>query len=312
MLNHQTGAIGGDLMKNSTDESIHLIGYACGIGAGIVDCSLGPQHIKDSLLLNKKGYEWVDDMLTPKNTKRQLEAIPAIVEINTRLANITSQLTENGQFFITIGGDHTCALGTWSGVVTAILPKRLGLLWIDAHLDSHTPQTTPSGNIHGMPLAALLGYGDASMTHISTHFPKLLPENVCVLGVRSFEEEEQQLLERLNVRVFYMNEIRQKGLEEVLDEAITHITEHSDYWGISLDLDAIDPADAPGVGTPEPQGISFQSLYDNFPKITENPRLVAGEIAEFNPMIDTEGRTEKIVVNLLEEFKQGYEKGKNT
>jgi arginase len=296
-------------MKKGMGEPIHLIGYACGIGAGIVDCSEGPEHIRASLLLNEKGYQWMD-LLIPNDTKRQLEALPAIVEINTRLASITSRLTENRQFFITIGGDHTCALGTWSGVATALLPKRLGLLWIDAHLDSHTPQTTPSGNIHGMPLAALLGYGDASMAHILTPSPKLLPENVCVLGVRRFEKEERQLLEHLNVRVFYMNEIREKGLEKVLDEAITHLTKHSDYFGVSLDLDAIDPAQAPGVGTPEPGGISLQPLYDNFPKLTEDSRLVAGEIAEFNPRRDTEGRTEKIVVKLLEKFKQGYQKRK--
>jgi arginase len=275
-----------------------LIGYACGNGAANVLCGQGPIWMQKSSYLQGMNVTW-SEMLTLNEDRKGLEALGGIIDICQRLAKVTYDLTQEKEFFVTLGGDHSAAIGTWSGVASALLPKTLGLLWIDAHLDSHTFQTTPSGNIHGMPLASLLGHGDIALRHIASREPKLLPQNVCVLGVRSYEEAEKALLERLNVRVFYMDEIKERGLEAVFNEAIERIRQHTDYYGISLDLDGIDPHEAPGVGTPEPEGISMQALYQAFFKIAADPKFIAAELVEFNPNLDKNRKTEKIIADLL-------------
>lgn len=283
-------------MKNKL-ESIPLIGYACGLGAGNILCSQGPIQIETSPYTNSHIWQ---GMLSPKDEKIKLEALPIIKEISERLAQMTYELSKDQQFFVTIGGDHTSAIGTWSGVARGLAPKDLGLLWIDAHLDSHTLETTHSGNIHGMPLAALLGYGSSSLTHILSDKPKLLPKNVCVLGARSYEKEERELLERLKVRIYYIEEIEKRGFETIFEEAIGIISEHSDGYGISLDLDAISPSEVPGVGTPVPGGFTTESLYTALKSIIQDKKFIAAEIAEFNPSLDEGKKTEIAIGRILE------------
>lgn len=288
---------------------INLIGYASGNGAGNSLCEKGPIQMQASPYLKEINARWYE-ILTPTSSKKGLDAEDTIAEISSRLAKISYTLTKNQQFFVTIGGDHSSAIGTWSGVAAALFPKTLGLLWIDAHLDSHTDKTTPSGNIHGMPLAALLGFGKESFTHLLSDRKKLSPENVCVIGVRSYEKEERELLEKLNVRIFYMDEIRKRGFQTIFDEAINIVSKNTDFYGISLDLDGIDPIEAPGVGTPEANGIALESLKKALEKITRDPKLVAAEIAEFNPSLDKDHKTEKIIADLLKDFSVNYEKRK--
>lgn len=297
----------------SAINTIALVGYACGLGAGNSNCAQGPLHLQKSSLLTpfKDHISW-QKMLEPKQQKKGLEALPVIADLAVELAKITSQLVAENHFFVTIGGDHTCAIGTWSGVATAISPLPLGLLWIDAHLDSHTTSSTPSGNIHGMPLAALLGYGDETLTQVLTTQPKLLPQNVCIIGVRSFEPAEQELLEKLKVHVFYMDEVKDKGFDVVLAKAHAIITENTPYLGLSLDLDGIDPTQAPAVGSPEANGIDVASLYKGIEKLMEDPLFIAAEIAEYNPSLDQEHKTEKLICTLIEKMIQGLHKNDKT
>lgn len=280
------------------NEALPVISYACGIGANNTLCAQGPIQMKISPYLLDHNFSW-SYMLTPKDDKTKLEALQTIQSISEELAEITSYLAKNREFFVTLGGDHTSAIGTWSGVANSIAPQMLGLLWIDAHLDSHTVETTPSGNIHGMPLAALLGQGDSSLTKIGSDHPKLIAENVCILGVRSYEDEERELLERLRVKVYYMEEIQKRGFVEVFMEAIGHITKRSHYYGISLDLDALCPSQAPGVGTPVPGGIDSAAMAAAINAILNDSRFIAMEIAEFNPSLDIAHKTEKIIADLL-------------
>ncbi|MBA2654499.1 MAG: arginase [Gammaproteobacteria bacterium] len=289
-------------MKTS-QNTVSVIGYASGIGAGNTLCDQAVSQLNNSSHLSDLNLNW-KAIIIPNGQSTGRDALPAIADMSDKLAHISLNLAHQRDFFVTLGGDHTSAIGTWSGVATAIAPESLGLIWIDAHLDSHTFETTPSGNIHGMPLAVLLGQGHHSLTQILTDSPKLLPQNVCVIGARSFEAGERKLLEALKVRIYYMEEIQERGLAEIFKEAVALVTTQANFFGISLDLDAIDPLQAPGVGTPEPNGLDSEALINAFAHLGEDPRFIAAEIVEFNPTLDKDHKTEKIVVAVLKQFTQ--------
>jgi arginase len=205
----------------------------------------------------------------------------------TRLALSVEKTLDSGYFPLVVGGDHSCAIGTWSGVHRWMGNRgELGLIWIDAHMDSHTFATTPSGALHGMPLACLLGYGDKQLTGIGTGLPKLHPEHVCLLGARSFEAGEAKLLKQLGVRVITMEEIRTRGIEATLAEALDIARNGTAGYGVSLDLDVLDPAEEPGVGSPEPNGLSCLELERAMHQLRHDSTLLAMEIVEYNPHHD--------------------------
>jgi arginase len=278
-----------------------IIGVVSGIGAADPGCSLGSIVLQNSPFLNSLGLDlrW-EEFLYAHASQQGLAAIPAIAELCERLATETCQYTQQRQPFVVVGGDHSCAIGTWSGAATALrLQGPIGLLWVDAHMDSHTPQTTPSNNVHGMPLACLLGHGDAALTQILSPQPKLRPEHVCLIGVHSFEPREAELLKKLKVRVYFMDEIRERSLQEVFREALNIIQRGTVGYGLSIDLDAIDPTEAPGVGSPAPEGIASIDLYRALDLILENKHLIGVEIAEFNPNRDEHHKTEKIIAEIF-------------
>lgn len=205
-------------------------------------------------------------------------------------------IIKSGDFPVLIGGDHSAAAGFWSGISTVQRHKGAnGLIWIDAHMDSHTPETSPNGYVHGMPLAALMGHGYQGLTDILDSSPKLFPENICMIGVRDYEPEEKQLLERLGVRVIYMEEVNTKGMPAVFEEAIQIVTRNTVGFGVTIDLDGIDSDDAPGVSTPSGGGLKAEDLKQQFIKILENRQLLAVEISEFNPASDFENQTLNIM-----------------
>jgi arginase len=225
---------------------------------------------------------------------RSLAADPtaAMSRLGPRLAQAVKGAIDGGAFPLVIGGDHSCAVGTWSGVAAAHRTRgTLGLVWIDAHLDSHTPETSHTGLIYGMPLAALLGHGDASFTECLVPGAKVLPQHVCVLGARSYEPEERALLDRIGVRVIGMEEIARRGVGAGLTEAVAIAAGAPGGYGITLDLDVIDPRDAPGVGTPAPGGVPARELIEALALVAADSRLRALEIAEYNPRRDRNGLT---------------------
>lgn len=198
-----------------------------------------------------------------------------------------------------LGGDHTCAVGTWTGIAGALAVRGpLGLVWIDAHMDAHTPSTSPSGMLHGMPLACLLGHGDPRLTAI-TGDARLDPGRVCLVGVRNFETGEAALLRRLGVRVFFMHEVARRGLDAVLADALATAGEGAAGVGLSLDLDALDPRDAPGVGTPAPGGIRGTELVRSLARTAASAALAGVEIVEYNPYRDRGGVTARLVGDVL-------------
>ena len=199
--------------------------------------------------------------------------------------------------FLVIGGDHSCAAGTWNGAAAA-KDGRLGLVWFDAHMDAHTPVTSPSGALHGMPLTALLGISQAVDTFATGPF-KLQPARTCLVGVRSFEAQEAALLDDLQVRVFFMEEVNARGLEAVLRDALRLVTYDSAGFGVSVDLDVVEPAQAPGVGTPVPGGLHAADLVRGLRFIASHSQFVGAELAEFNPHRDRQDKTARIVYDLI-------------
>lgn len=291
-------------------NDLHLVGYASGVAGADVRVSEGPLVMQKSpylsALTNERGmtFNW-EAMICPSqpSSLRMDETVAALTQ---ELALSISALTQKQKFFTVIGGDHSCAIGTWSGVYDAVHQQGdFGLIWIDAHMDGHTPETSLSGRIHGMPVASLLGYGYPTLTGILNANPKIKPQHLCLIGTRSFEDGEAALLKRLNVRIFYMDEVKQRGIGNVLDEALEIVNQGTIGYGVSLDLDGIDPLQAPAVDVPEKDGIQADELRKALIKIVSDSRLIGAEIVEFDPSKDENQITEKLVAGLLGDFVAG-------
>ncbi len=285
-----------------TIKELHVISYASDLGGAKTGSRHGPDVLKQSVYfqqLYEKGLQlhWQHPIQLSDTNLSKLQKIAQLCQV---LAESVEGLVQQKKKFIVLGGDHSCAIGTWSGVANAILPQQsLGLIWIDAHLDSHTFQTSQTGNIHGMPLACLLGEGESSLTQIKYPEPKIKPQFICLIGARSFEKGEEDLLKRLNVRIFYMDEVKARGIEAVLKEAIEQVSQNGQVFGVSLDIDSIDPVDAPGTGVAEPNGISGEALCQALKQVTRYPGFIGAEIAEFDPRRDQNQKTEKLIAQLI-------------
>jgi ornithine--oxo-acid transaminase len=290
------------MLSNYPSRAIRIIGAASGFGAPDRGCADGPEALHRAGLvtrLQSRGLKVTWDNTLYPNTRidRTLPA-QAVADLVRRLAKTISPVVSAGDLPLVLGGDHTCAVGTWTGL-RHTLSGPLGLIWIDAHMDSHTPRTTPSGALHGMPLAHLLGQGDFDGVRAFETRAVVLPQHVCVIGVRSFEAEEAALLSRLGVRVYHMDEIRSRGLDAVFHEALEHVQRGTTGFGISIDVDALDPAEAPGTTTPVGGGLTTVELAHALAGIKGNPRLLAVEVAEYNPHRDRNWATAQAVGELL-------------
>lgn len=271
-----------------------FIGASVGHCAGVVGCQFAPNIVKDILGL---GDFW-NFTVELDGPERRLDAMDKLADFSKSLALTTSETVKAGKKFITIGGDHSCAIGTWSGVHDAI-GQDYGLIWIDAHMDSHTPDTSPSKNMHGMPVATLMGHGSKKLTQILSENPKLKPENIVFLGIRSYEDAEQALLEKLNVKVFYIEDIIEKGFDYCWNYALQRFEEKGLRYGISFDLDGLDPEYIDALGTPEPNGIQLPDIERNFSKI-DHEKLIGIEIVEYNPTVDTDNKGAHCIKRILE------------
>jgi len=292
--------------KNNTscNRSLSLIGVASALGCPKPGCEQGPSQLMqlglaDSLKLKGITAHWQHII----QTTQQDSAVHAVTELCRQLSEqVEKQLSKN-QFFSVIGGDHSCAIGTWNGVHQARQGKPFGLIWVDAHMDSHTPQSSYSGALHGMPLACLLGFGESELINLShsesePRTPALQPENLCLLGVRSYEAEEAELLKNLGVRIFPMAEIKARGMKAVMAEAI-EIAQGAGDFGLSIDLDALDPQLAPAVSIPEPGGLTMNNLNELLSPLAKTPGFIGMEIAEFNPLFDQQQQTARLISTIL-------------
>lgn len=291
-----------DPTQHRPARTLQLLGVASGCGASDTGCEAGADAMRALGLaahLRASGFpaRWAD-IIRPASRYRA-DTLKAVQRICARLARRVEGIVADGDLPVVLGGDHTSAIGTWKGIAHARAAHGLvGLLWIDAHMDAHTPQTTESGMLHGMPVACLLGYGYTELTDIAQG-AKLDPRCVCLYGVRSFERGEAAFLERLGVRVFLMSEIARRGVADTLREAHDIVMCASGGYGITLDLDAIDPRDAPGVGTPAAQGMRGAELIAGLAELGGQPSLIGVEVVEYNPYRDRQAATAALLADAI-------------
>ncbi len=209
------------------------------------------------------------------------------------------------QIPVVIGGDHASALGTWSSVISHTQKQpdaSFGLIWFDAHMDAHTPETSPSNRYHGMPVAALLGQGHPDFVNAIRPGQKILPQNIVLVGVRSFEAEEAEFLHSLGVRIYFDDEVHNRGLDSVLHEINDTLIANVSHYGISLDLDVFNPLHIPGVGAPESGGLLPETFMQNMHHLVNPQKLSCFEIMEYNPHMDDGDKTCTWILRILARF----------
>ena len=264
-------------------------------------CGYAAEMLRDEFARQKheqKRLQLQWHMLYPEKHGSKEEKL---ANLNKSISLFTQYCTEKNEPFLVIGGDHSCALGTWGGVLNGLQqPDKFGLIWLDAHMDAHTFATSPSGNVHGMPLAALLGKTDKKLAAMYPGSDSIKPENLILLGVRDFEKEEYDLLKQAAVKIVFASQIN--GLAQALIQAIDKLSLSCQAIGISIDLDFIDPEDAPGVETPAPGGIKAVELIEALSLINRHPKICGLEISEFNPEKDSKNKTLYLMKAIIEAF----------
>lgn len=292
------------------DKKLDLIAYNSGWGAQLQGCAKGPAALRDKGLANQLathgiGATWrdflyyePDDPATPPAPGQ--ERLPYVAEYGRLLYQQVRESLTADHMPCTLGGDHAMAIGTWHAIADHYhYHQQLGLIWIDAHLDAHTPETSPSQAWHGMPVAALLGHGEPSLTGLGQQGTVLNPAHLCMIGIRSYEQGEYDLLQRLGVRIYLIEEVHERGMEVVMAEALRHVTEQTQGFGVTIDLDAFDPSRAPGVGSPAENGLLRQETFHALQGIGLHKHFTALEIAEYNPERGSGNLTSTLVMELI-------------
>ncbi len=291
---------------------IRIIGIPLDLGAGRRGVDMGPSAMRIAGIakrLRDLGHEVIDEgditVVTPEALKVEdpkLRYLPEITKSVTRLANSVTEIMQTGDFPLVLGGDHSIAIGTIGGVARHLKKqqKKLGVIWVDAHGDMNTHQTSPSGNIHGMSFAAILGKGAKELTGIGGDEPKVEPENSVLVGAHNLDGKEQNLIKEAGISVFTMADIDRRGIYDVMSEAIEIASKNTDYLHVSLDVDALDPIVAPGVGTPVRGGLTYREAHTTMEIIANSERLCSLEVVEVNPILDVKNTTAEVAVELVE------------
>ena len=288
-----------------------IIGAPCGFGAGIAGVDLGPAAMRVARLRQRiagLGYEVrdkgdlrMDCPAEPPPAGTKLRYLDAIKDACESLAREVRGALEAGELPIVLGGDHSIAIGSAAGVASFYRQRGepVGLIWFDAHADMNTPETTPSGNIHGMPLAVLLGHGAPELTGIEGFSPKLDPRFCAHIGARDVDPGERELIRRLGLRFFTMREIDERGMSACVDEAIHIASRAPAGYHVTLDVDALDPRDAPGSGTVVRGGLTYREAHLAMEKIAEAGGARSLEVVEINTALDINNRTAELGVELI-------------
>ncbi len=287
-------------------RKVAIIGAALDLGQGRRGVDMGPSAMRAAGLeerIRSLGYEVRDDgnvaSPEPEETSVQDERarfLPEIREICARIAGAVGEAVARGETPLVLGGDHSVALGTLGGLAAA--HGAGGVLWIDAHSDINTPDTSPSGNVHGMPLAAALGLAGRAFEHPAWPMPSVDPRRVALLGVRQLDEGERRLLRDAEVRVFTMSEIDRIGIERAVRESLDRVA-GGGFVHVSLDMDVLDPEIAPGVGTPVRGGLTYREAHLALELVAESGLAGSLEVVEVNPILDRENATALLAVELV-------------
>lgn len=286
---------------------VRIIGVPMDLGADRRGVDMGPSAIRyahlqqrleeNGIIVEDGGNIEVPNPESRKIKDEKLKYLHEIVESSERTADAVSGAIEDGFKPLVLGGDHSIALGSVTGVSRVL--KKIGLIWIDAHGDFNTQDTTPSGNIHGMILAASLGLGHEALTNVGGFSPKVLPENTVLIGVRSIDRDEKRLIRESGINVFTMNDIDQCGMRNVMKKAIKLAGGGTAGVHLSFDMDVLDPMVAPGVGTPVRGGITYREAALAMEMLAESGIIRSLEFVEVNPILDRGNETARVAVGLI-------------
>jgi arginase len=293
-----------------TPRKIRVIGVPLDLGQSRRGVDMGPSAVRVAGLearLEELGHVVEDGGNVPVAIPEQKKIgdphakyLKEITATCTKHAELVLKTLESGKVPLVLGGDHSVAAGTVAGVAEFYRrqDQKIGLIWIDAHTDINTPETSPSGNVHGMPLAAITGLGPAELANIFNFSPKTSPENCVLVGVRDIDAIEKENVRRAGIEVFTMRDIDERGMRTVMEETLRAAGRGTVGYHVSLDMDWVDPEDAPGVGTPVRGGATYREAHLAMEIIADHGRMLSFEIVEVNPVIDEHNRTADLAVEL--------------
>jgi len=291
---------------------VHVLGVPMDLGSGRRGVDMGPSAIRIAGLeerLRELGHEVVDEGDLDIKNMEELKVGDVHARYLTEIARAArlaagkvERIMTKGRFPLVLGGDHSISVGTVSGIAAFCRTRRkkLGLLWIDAHGDINTPDTSPSGNIHGMPVASLLGEGPDALTGIGSDQPKVNARNVALVGIRSLDEGEKVRLKRHGVQVHTMSDVDRSGIHRIMKKALARVTDGTDYVHVSFDLDAVDPTVAPGVGTPVKGGLDYREAHLIMELLHDSGVMTSLELVEVNPSLDDRNASGLFAVELVQ------------
>jgi arginase len=290
-------------------KKISIIGVPMDFGQLLRGVDMGPAAVRYTGLiprLRDLGYEVVDtgDINIPirddnayiaREDRDKDKFLTEITQICESIYKAGKKVVQKGHFPLFLGGDHSIAIGTVSSVTNK---EPTGLIWIDAHADFNTPQTSPSGNIHGMPLAALIGEGHESLVNVGREGAKIHPDNIVMICQRDLDTKEKQRLKKAGITIFTMRDIDEQGISSIANKALMKFV-HLKKFHLSVDMDALDPVEAPGVGTPVPGGISYREAHLLMEVFADSGKLNSMDLVEINPILDIANKTSELAVELI-------------
>jgi len=292
-------------------EKIRIIGVPMDLGASRRGVDMGPSALRVAGLQTriKQLGRQVEDIgnISVRQPEEQhygeksAKYLEEIAETCKGLAEMVRKTLEEDLVPLVLGGDHSIAVGTTAGAAEHFgrESKRIGMIWLDAHGDMNTPESSPSGNVHGMPLASIMGYGPAALTSLATVKPMVEPRNVVMVGIRELDSKERRLVKESGVHIFTMRDIDERGMRDVMSEALRFAGDDTAGVAVSLDMDFVDPSDAPGVGTAVRGGVTYREAHLALEMIADSRRMVSFEIVEINPVIDVHNTTAILGVELI-------------
>lgn len=293
-------------------KRVSILGVPLGFGAGMAGVDLGPAALRVARLHQRVaslGYEVrdlgdipVERPRTPPAGDDNAKYLREVSAVCRDLSAAVRGILQDGELPVVLGGDHSIAAGSVAGVSSFFREttgQPVGLIWFDAHADMNTPETTHSGNLHGMPLAALLGFGPPELTRIANFSPVVETQFCAHLGARDLDPPERELIRQLGLRFFTMREIDERGMSACLDEAVAIASRAPAGYHVTFDVDALDPGDAPGSGTLVRGGLTYREAHLAMEKIAEDGRMVALEVVEINTALDINNRTAELGVELI-------------
>ncbi|EEE48798.1 arginase [Staphylococcus capitis] len=295
------------------NQRIEIIGAPSTFGQKKLGVNLGPDAIRYAGLLSrlkKMGLDVIDkgnievptlDVEKFNSDQEGLRNYDEIVTVSENLSKATSEIVEKGNFPLTLGGDHSIAVGSISGISQHY--ENLGVIWYDAHGDLNVPEESPSGNVHGMPLRILAGDGPDELVNINDFTPKVKPENIVLIGMRDLDEGERKYIKDKNIKTFTMADIDRFGIQEVIERSLEYLKSRNiDGLHFSLDVDALDPAETPGTGTRVMGGLSYRESHFALELLNESKLVTSMDLVEVNPLIDNSNHTAEQAVALLGTF----------